>query len=138
MSTSEVVSYDPRSVRRARRIQARAAVAGARLLATQPPRRIRKVLGVLRRGARPATLDEARGARETVVAVSLACAGQEGCLPRSLGTVLLCRMHGSWATWAVGARRIPPFAAHAWVEAEGQAVGETVPPDYLRTFFTVS
>ena len=73
----------------------------------------------LRRGARPATYEQAKAARDTVVAVSLTCAAREGCLPRSLATVLLCRLHGSWPAWCVGARRLPPFAAHAWVEAEG-------------------
>jgi hypothetical protein len=107
------------------------------LLATQSPRRIRKVLGWLRRASEPATFEEAKAARETVVAVSLACAGQKGCLPRSLATTLFCRSHGRWPTWCVGARRIPPFGAHAWVEAEGVAVGEPYPPDYFRTFFSV-
>jgi hypothetical protein len=32
---------------------------------------------------------------------------------------------------------MPPFGAHAWVEAEGRPVGEDYPPDYFRTFFTV-
>ncbi len=82
-------------------------------------------------------LEQARSARDAVVAVSLRCAGQEGCLPRSLATVLLCRMGGRWVTWVVGARRLPPFGAHAWVEAEGVAVGEEYPPDYFRPLFKV-
>ena len=130
--------YNPRSVPLPRRVVAHLAVGAARLLATRSPRRIRTVLGWLRRGARPATLQEAKAARDTVVAVSLSCAGPVGCLPRSLATVLLCRLRGQWATWCVGARRVPPFGAHAWVEAEGVAVGEDYPPDYFRTFFTVS
>jgi hypothetical protein len=72
-----------------------------------------------------------------VVAVSLACSAREGCLARSLATVLLCRLQGRWPTWCVGARRLPPFAAHAWVEAEGVMVGEDYPPDYFRTLFSV-
>ena len=71
------------------------------------------------RGARPATYEQAKAARDTIVAVSLICGAREGCLPRSLATVLLCRLHGSWPAWCVGARRLPPFAAHAWVEADG-------------------
>src|SRR2546425_1053219 len=82
----------------------------ARLLATQSPRRIRIVLGWLRRGARPASFEQAMAARDTVVAVSLACASREGCVPRSLATVLLCRLRSQWPTWCVGARRLPPFA----------------------------
>jgi hypothetical protein len=138
MSMPEVVFHQPRSVPLGRRTVARLAVGAARLLATQSPRRIRTVLGWLRRGARPATLDEAKAARDAVVAVSLTCAAREGCVPRSLATILLCRLRGSWPTWCVGARRLPPFAAHAWVEAEGVMVGEDFPPDYFRTLFTVA
>jgi hypothetical protein len=113
------------------------AVVAARLLATQSPRRIRTVLGWLRRGVRPASFEQAKAARDTVVAVSLACASREGCVPRSLATVLLCRLRGQWPTWCVGARRLPPFAAHAWVEADGVMVGEDYPADYFRPLFKV-
>lgn len=137
MSTPEAVVYDPRSVPLARRLLVRVMVGAARLLATQPPRRIRRVLAVLQRGARPATYAHTKAARDAVVAVSLACAGREGCLPRSLATVLLCRAGGEWPTWCVGARRLPPFAAHAWVEVDGLPVAEDAPPDYFSKFFTV-
>jgi len=112
-------------------------VGTARLLATQSSRRIRRLLGWLHRGTQPATFEEAKAARDTVVAVSLSCAGREGCLPRSLATILLCRLRGRWTTWCVGARRIAPFGAHTWVEADGVPVGEEYPPDYFRKFFTV-
>jgi hypothetical protein len=137
MSMPEAVVYRPRSVPFPRRMVTRLAVGAARLLATQSPRRIRTVLGWLRRGARPATFDQAKAARDAVVAVSLHCAAREGCLARSLATVLLCRLRGQWPTWCVGARRLPPFAAHAWVEAGGVMVGEEYPPDYFRTLFSV-
>lgn len=137
MTTPEAIFHHPRSVPLRRRIVVHLVVGAARLLATQRPRRIRTVLNRLQRGARPATLDRTQAARDTVVAVSLACGGREGCLPRSLATALLCRLHGQWPTWCVGARRLPPFAAHAWVEAEGVPVGEDMPPDYFRSFYTV-
>jgi hypothetical protein len=137
VSMPEAVFYQPRSVSLPRRILAYLTVAAARLLAAQSPRRIRTVLGWLRRGAKPATYEQAKAARDTVVAVSLTCAAREGCVPRSLATILLCRLRGRWPTWCVGARRLPPFAAHAWVEADGVMVGEEYPPDYFRTFFTV-
>ena len=137
MSMPEAVFYQPRSVPLPRRILAYLTVVAARLLAAQSPRRIRTVLGWLRRGAKPATFEQAKAARDTVVAVSLTCAAREGCVPRSLATILLCRLRGRWPTWCVGARRLPPFAAHAWVEADGVMVGEEYPPDYFRTFFTV-
>jgi hypothetical protein len=120
-----------------RRIVTYPAVGAARLLATQSPRRIRTVLALLRRGATPATVEQAKAVRDDVVAVSLHCAAREGCVARSLATVLLCRLRGQWPTWCVGARRVPPFAAHAWVEAEGVMVGEDYPPDYFRALITV-
>jgi hypothetical protein len=137
MSMPEAVFYQPRSVPLPRRIVTYLVVGAARLLATQSPRRIRTVLGWLRRGAKPATVEQAKAARDAVVVVSLACAAREGCVSRSLATVLLCRLRGRWATWCVGARRVPPFAAHAWVEADGVMVGEDYPADYFRTLFTV-
>jgi hypothetical protein len=137
MSVPEALHYAPRSVPFARRMQARLAIGAAHLLATQSPRRIRAVLSRLRKGAKPATAGQAKAARDTVVAVSLTCAAREGCLPRSLATVLLCRFRGQWPTWCVGSRRLPPFGAHAWVEADGVMVGEDYPPDYFRTLFAV-
>jgi hypothetical protein len=137
MSMPEAVFYQPRTVPLPRRIVTYLVVGAARLLATRSPRRIRAVLGWLRRGARPATFEQAKAARDTVVAVSLHCAAREGCLARSLATVLLCRLRGQWPTWCVGAQRLPPFAAHAWVEANGIMVGEDYPPDYFRILFTV-
>ncbi|WP_433468697.1 lasso peptide biosynthesis B2 protein [Spirillospora sp. CA-128828] len=120
-----------------RRAAARLAVSLARLLALLPPRRIRWVLAVLRKGARPAGYDQARAARNAVVAVSLTCLGPRGCLPRSLATTLLCRFGGTWPTWCVGARVLPPFGAHAWVEADGRLVEENVPDGYLTPLITV-
>jgi hypothetical protein len=137
MSMIESVSYNPRAVTLRVRLLTWLAVAIAQVLSRQPPRRIRAVLGWLRRGAKPATVEQAGAARAAVVSVSLACAGPEGCLPRSLATVLLCRVRGQWATWCVGARRMPPFGAHAWVEAADTPVGEGYPPDYFRVFFRV-
>jgi hypothetical protein len=34
-------------------------------------------------------------------------------------------------------RRLLPFAAHTWVEAEGIMVGEDYPVDYFRALFKV-
>jgi Transglutaminase-like superfamily len=134
----EAVFHRPGSVPLPRRVLVRVVVGAARLLATQSPRRIRRVLGFLRRGAEPATVEQVQAARDAVTAVSLTCAAREGCVPRSLATILLCRLRGRWASWSVGARRIPPFGAHAWVEVGGIPVGEDeYPPDYFRTFLTV-
>jgi hypothetical protein len=129
--------HRPGSVPLPRRLLAHAVVAAARVLATRSPRRIKAVLGPVRRGARPATYEQAAAARATVVAVSLVCAAPEGCLPRSLATALLCRLQGAWPAWCVGVRRLPPFGAHAWVEADGVMVDEDYPADYFRPLFQV-
>ncbi|WP_250279582.1 lasso peptide biosynthesis B2 protein [Frankia sp. Cppng1_Ct_nod] len=120
-----------------RRPLAIAAVGAARLLATQPPGRIRFILTWLRRGATPADYRQTLAARDAVTAVSTLCRGPHGCLPRSLATTLLCRASGVWPTWYVGVRRVAPFAAHAWVETEGVMVGEPVPADHLRPLIAV-
>ncbi|MEV0600367.1 lasso peptide biosynthesis B2 protein [Streptomyces sp. NPDC050315] len=118
------------------KVAARAAVGAARLLARQSPARIRTVLGLLRHGAVPATYEQAGRARRDVVAVSRVCAG-EGCVPRSLATVLLCRARGVWPTWCAGAR-IYPFSAHAWVEAQGRPVDEPPGTDRYRVIMRVA
>ncbi|TVT35611.1 lasso peptide biosynthesis B2 protein [Amycolatopsis rhizosphaerae] len=111
------------------------AVGIARVLANRSPRRIRALLGRVRSGARPATAEQAAAARRAVVSVSVSCAG-EGCLQRSIATALLCRFHGVWPTWRVGVR-VDPFAAHAWVEADGVPVGEPHPPGSYRPILSV-
>jgi hypothetical protein len=106
-----------------RQVTARAAVAAARLLGLLPPRRLRQVLRLACVGTRPAAAAQALAARQAVVSVSPRCAGQ-GCLERSVAIVLLCRARGTWPDWCAGFRT-EPFRAHAWVEAEGAAVGES-------------
>jgi hypothetical protein len=120
-----------------RRVAARAAVGAAFGLSRLPPQRLRSVLALLNRGAKPATHAQALAAKDAVLAVSLACLGTRGCLPRSVATALLCRMWGVWPTWCVGVRVKPPFGAHAWVEAEGRLVGEDAPEGYLSTLMSV-
>ncbi|WP_322747431.1 MULTISPECIES: lasso peptide biosynthesis B2 protein [unclassified Frankia] len=120
-----------------RRPLAIAAVVAARLLATQPPGRIRSVLTWLQHGARPADYEQTLAAREAVMTVSILCRGAQGCVPRSVATALLCRASGVWPTWCVGIRRVAPFAAHAWVEAEGIMVGEREPTGYFRPLVAV-
>ncbi|MFH9040684.1 lasso peptide biosynthesis B2 protein [Streptomyces sp. NPDC017966] len=119
------------------RLAARLVLLPAFLLTLLPPRRIRTVLCVLRRGAAPATAAQARNARDALCAVSLRCTGPKGCLPRSLGAALLCRLRGTWPTWCAGVRVVPPFTAHAWIEAEGLPVGEGVPEGYFARLVSV-
>ncbi|MEU1628823.1 lasso peptide biosynthesis B2 protein [Streptomyces sp. NPDC020096] len=129
---SQVLDASGMRPARGRGLAARAAVAAARLIARLPPRRIRTVLRLLRRGAKPADYAETLRARQDVTAISTLCAGRY-CLQRSLATALLCRLAGSWPTWCSGVRT-SPFAAHAWVEAEGRPVGE---PEDTTTYRTV-
>ncbi|MFG3242843.1 MULTISPECIES: lasso peptide biosynthesis B2 protein [unclassified Streptomyces] len=118
-----------------RRIAARAAVAAARLLVHLPPKHLQTLLRTARRGAAPATYATTLEARQDVTFVSTLCAGRY-CLQRSLATALLCRLHGTWPTWCTGVRT-PPFAAHAWVEAEDRRVGEPEDTTTYRTLLTV-
>nr|WP_042177890.1 lasso peptide biosynthesis B2 protein [Kibdelosporangium sp. MJ126-NF4]CEL12834.1 hypothetical protein [Kibdelosporangium sp. MJ126-NF4]CTQ98520.1 hypothetical protein [Kibdelosporangium sp. MJ126-NF4] len=115
-----------------RHITARLATGSARVLIRLRPRRLRVVLRMVSRGARPATAAQALSARQAVVSVSVRCAGQ-GCLQRAVATALLCRLAGDWPDWCTGFRT-RPFRAHAWVEAEGGAVGE---PGDMPLFHTV-
>ncbi|MFT2016747.1 lasso peptide biosynthesis B2 protein [Streptomyces sp. 796.1] len=128
----------PADVPFGRRLAARLVLVPARLLALLPPRRLRSALGLVRRGARPATGAQAQSARDAMCAVSLRCAGPKGCLPRSLGAALLCRLSGTWPTWCTGVRVVPPFTAHAWIEVAGSPVGEGVPDDYFTRLMTVA
>jgi hypothetical protein len=98
------------------------AIGAARVLEMLAPRRILRILTAARRGAVPATAEQALAARAAVTALSLRCAG-EGCLQRSIATALLCRMRGVWPDWCTGVRT-NPFRAHAWVEVDGVAIGE--------------
>ncbi|MBT2429635.1 lasso peptide biosynthesis B2 protein [Streptomyces sp. ISL-112] len=118
-----------------RRLAAHTAVAAARLLAHLPPARLQAVLRTARRGASSASYETALTAREDVTAVSVLCSGRY-CLQRSLATALLCRIRGTWPTWRTGVRT-SPFAAHAWVEAEGQPVGEPADTATYHPMLTV-
>jgi len=101
------------------------------------PQQLRRSLRRLASGARPASYDEAKLARDHVLTMSPLCRGGSACLTRSISVLLLCRIRGVWPTWCVGVIAAPPFAAHAWVEAEGRMVDEPVDSSFYRTFFTV-
>jgi Transglutaminase-like superfamily len=121
---------------RVSRVRVLAAVGTASLLARMSPQRIQQALRLACRGAVPATVAQAMKARQTVMAASARCAG-ENCLTRSLATVLLCRMSGIWPDWCTGVR-INPFRAHAWVQVAGQPIGELYPPGYFRPLLTIT
>jgi Transglutaminase-like superfamily len=131
----------PMALQRRRRLPHRqrpvalVAVGAARIVAQLPPRRIRAVLTLLRHRAAPATYQQAEEALDAVLAVSVLYGGRY-CLQRSLATTLLCRIRGVWPTWCTGVRTAP-FIAHAWVEAEGQPVGEPHGPGYYRPLIVI-
>lgn len=136
MSVETVVARERIRLSPGLRLAALLAVGVARLVERRPPRRIRAFLTRLRAGAAPASYAEASEARRAVLAVSVRCAG-EGCLQRSIATALLCRLRGTWPTWHTGVR-IEPFAAHAWVEADGRPVDEPHPAGLFRPIMTVA
>lgn len=110
------------SVPRRMRVRARPVVGLSLLLCFLPPRVLRWFVSVAAsRGRRPAAAT-ALALRAAVVSVSSLCAG-EGCLPRSVATTLLARTYGYTVTWCTGVKDAP-FAAHAWIEVDGQAIGE--------------
>ncbi|MFI5730106.1 lasso peptide biosynthesis B2 protein [Kribbella sp. NPDC051587] len=137
MSVSGVITFDPNVVAWRWRVAVWLVVPVTRVLAGQPPGRLRKVMRLLAKGSRPASEQLTARARAAVVAVSIHCSGPQGCLPRSIATALLCRARGQWPVWCVGVRRHPPFGAHAWVEAAGVAVGEEHPAGYYSRLYAV-
>ncbi len=116
------------------RLRTRFAIAAARPIAKLSPHRIRVVLTWICRGSRPADAEQVLEARSAIVATSARCAGL-GCLQRSIATTILCRTEGRWADWCSGFR-LDPFGAHAWVEANGEPVGE--PPGIEQFVTTVA
>lgn len=111
------------------------AVAVARMLLVATRGRPALLVGILRiaqHGTRPAIATHALRSRTIVETVSLKCASHHGCLLRSLTILLLCRWRGQRVTWRIGVHSPPP-SSHAWVEADGQPVGEPFDPHRLYT-----
>jgi hypothetical protein len=119
-----------------RRVLPLIAVGAAHLIGRLSPRRIRRLLTFCARDARPASYAEAAAARQAVVSSSVRCAGH-GCVPRSIATALLCRIHGTWPTWHTGVRT-QPFTAHAWIEAEGRPVNEPHTTSQIHPLITIA
>lgn len=109
-----------------------AAVSLLLVLTRARPNRLRRALHLLRRSSSAADLRGAERAWDVVTTVSLHCASEHGCLRRSLAIIVLCRLSGAHATWRVGFRSPPP-QTHAWIEAGGEPIRETVDP---RTIYT--
>ncbi|MGH3753707.1 MAG: lasso peptide biosynthesis B2 protein [Pseudonocardiaceae bacterium] len=58
------------------------------------------------------------------------------CLERSLAVVLWCGLRRRSVCWRIGVRT-PPFAAHSWIEAAGQPVGELVSVRSYQPILTI-
>ncbi|WP_145007858.1 lasso peptide biosynthesis B2 protein [Kocuria marina] len=115
----------------------RTALTGAQLIHGLSPVKLRRWLGRAAFGARPARYAEVKLARDQILTVSAFCRGGDACLLRSIAVALVCRQRGVWPTWAVGVLAVPPFAAHAWVEADGHIVDEPMDEDDYKAFFKV-
>jgi len=120
------------------RLLTRLAICTARLLVLLKPHLQTRVLTRLSRGAAAADSAQAYAARASVLASSLSLAGLRACLPRSVSITLLCRLQGVWPTYCVGVRAAPPFAAHAWIEADGELIGERGRPDSFARLITIA
>ncbi|MFE5475027.1 lasso peptide biosynthesis B2 protein [Nocardia sp. NPDC056541] len=119
------------------RVVALAAIPIAAAITRLSAEHLRRCLEQLRRGARPATYQEALACRDAVVSVSLRCASREGCLLRSVSAAVACRLQGRWPTWSVGVQTRSPFGAHAWIEVDGHMVNELIPDDSMSRLFSV-
>jgi hypothetical protein len=82
--------------------------------------------GMLAHGGRPATYEQATHYVEAARRAARWYPGQAACLETSLNAVIAARLCGKRLDWCIGARQLP-YAAHAWVEAAGEPIGE--PPD---------
>lgn len=121
----------PRSMDARDKLKARIAVAAATLLSLLPPYLIALFLKRTMRDAEQSTPAQSIVARSQICTVSPRCAGQ-GCLQRSLATVILCRISGHCPSWKTG-YQIEPFRAHAWVEVSGVPINE---PAEVNSYIT--
>ncbi|WOF21919.1 lasso peptide biosynthesis B2 protein [Microbacterium betulae] len=134
---SEVLPETPARLTFIERVQVQAALIGARAIQGRSPDKMRTWLERVATGAAPASYAETKLARDQVLTVSAYCRGGTACLLRSIAVALVCRQRSTWPTWAVGVLAVPPFAAHAWVEAEGRIVDEPMDETDYKAFFKV-
>ncbi|WP_032404574.1 MULTISPECIES: lasso peptide biosynthesis B2 protein [Nocardiaceae] len=135
---SDVLPHIPSTLGPLPTLGIKASVGIAKGLSRMPPNVLRSFLERIATGARPATYEEARLARDAVLTASPYSRGGSACLPRSLATVLVCRARGTWPQWCVGVLSSPPFTAHAWIEVDGVIVDEPMAKSDFSTFFSVS
>lgn len=80
------------------------------------------------RVTRPASVGEARARVAAARGAARWFPGRAACLENSLAATLTCLLTGRSVDWCIGVR-LMPYAAHAWVEAEGVPIGESSEPD---------
>ncbi|MER6917148.1 lasso peptide biosynthesis B2 protein [Streptomyces sp. NPDC000594] len=74
-------------------------------------------------GRTPATADQTDRLFHAVRHFARLWPGRAACLEESLAVYLAAALRGLQVTWVLGARTAPA-AAHAWVEAEGEVIGQ--------------
>lgn len=109
----------------------------ARLMVRSSPTVLRTRLARLCSGVRLGSYFEVQKVRDAVLSSSSLCRGSDACLIRSVTVLLVCRWKGYVPVWCVGVAVVPPFAAHAWLEAEGRVVDEPFTVDSFKAFFKV-
>ncbi|MFB8388450.1 lasso peptide biosynthesis B2 protein [Microbacterium sp. NPDC055910] len=137
MSYQSTFERPSHAVRIRSRVAATVCVGVSHVLVTLPAQYLIRILTAFRVGAAPASVAQASAARDAVVAASLRCANQDGCLLRSVSSVILCRLRGVWPTWCVGVHSQPPFSAHAWIEVDGALINEVLRPESLNRLVSI-
>lgn len=86
-----------------------------------------------RRCPRTATTEEAASMTQAVRAAARHRDARVACLEYSLATVILAAVRRRTVQWCIGARMMP-YASHAWIEIDREAVGE---PDHDRPYLVL-
>ncbi|MEU7528621.1 lasso peptide biosynthesis B2 protein [Saccharothrix sp. NPDC042600] len=97
---------------------------------------VRLVGGLVRRCARPATVDEAVAAVEAVCAAADRHIGRVACLERSLAVVVSAALTRRRIRWVIGVAE-DPVEFHAWPEIAGVMVdvpGERAATEFIKVF----
>jgi hypothetical protein len=81
-----------------------------------------------RTGRRSATASEAASITTALGEAARHRSGRIACLERSLAAVLLAGLRRRRVTWCIGAR-LMPYGSHAWIEVDGQPIGEAFSDD---------
>ncbi|OTN90592.1 hypothetical protein A5819_003092 [Enterococcus sp. 7E2_DIV0204] len=94
------------------------------------PSMIERLLLRLMKKKPVSTRAKAQEIRDGVCGVSKRCRSQEGCLRRSLAVTIAVLLQRKSISWCTG-YALEPFRAHAWVEIEGEPIGE---PDEVKLY----